>query len=89
MKTLIALALLISVSVSSAAEFAIANKGGGQIRLTSVQCNESSLIAYAFTLEGYVSYGCWIIRNDLIHITWDTGDRRVYLASEFQPIGGK
>jgi CelD/BcsL family acetyltransferase involved in cellulose biosynthesis len=88
-KTLIAIATLISASVSSAAEFATANKSGGQIRLTNAKCGETSLVAYTFEPEGYVTYGCWFLSNDMVHVTWSNGDVRVYPASLFMAIGGK
>jgi len=78
-----------AADVAVAVEFYIPNDAGGQIRLTDEKCNSSTLRAYAYTLEGHVIYGCWIYKDDMVHVHWPGGDMRVYPAGLFKSNEGK
>lgn len=86
------IALLASVN-ASAQVYVMPNEGGGEITLTSRQCEHkgktySSLKeAYTWSNQLYLS-GCWALIDGNIHIVWyvnDRPERRVYNIQNFTP----
>lgn len=92
MKHLLA-AVLVAVSMSAnALEYAAPNKAGGEIRLTSADCPNKGkpwAVMYSFGSSGSVSYGCWFITDDTVHVQWQDGGSSVFRANTFKPVGSK
>lgn len=87
MKLITALLLSIGISNAYAVEYATVNKGGGEIRLTSVPCkNQTSWVLYSYTKEGNSSYGCWFISGDMVHVTWSDGGNSIYPTKYFSKV---
>lgn len=81
------LMLAISISTAYATEYAAPNKGGGEIRLTEVTCkNPSMSVVYSFLSNGRGMYGCWFLKDQMVHITWSDGDSSIFPAANFREV---
>jgi len=86
------LALLLCTSLQAHAQvYVMPNEGGGEITLTSRQCEHKSKTysglkeAYAWSNQLYIS-GCWTVIDGNVHIIWNVNDRaerRVYNIQNF------
>lgn len=92
MKHLIA-AVLVATSISAhALEFAMPNKAGGEIRLTTAQCPDRDTtwyVMYSYSPTGGVSYGCWFASDGMVHVAWKDGEKSVFKASNFKSVGNQ
>lgn len=78
-RLLLVLALLCNPALAS--EYWVAQtESGGQIVLTfdkTTNCGELYFMYLVLSTQE-VSYGCWVVLNDMIHVRYDNGVRRVY-----------
>lgn len=80
-KLILALALL--CGSATAGEYWVApTEAGGQIVLTfdKTKSCDSLFFMYLVKTDQEVAYGCWTVINDMIHVRYDNGIRRVYDA---------
>ena len=85
MKTLLAV-LLASVSITVFADsFAIPNKAGGEIVITTTPCPgyKSLMEAYNYTPGGKMQMGCWAVLEGQVQIVWNDKTRYVYPIDSF------
>jgi len=92
MKRIILAAALAASSVAQAQSVMyLPNTAGGRIVLNANTCYHNGqridalLAAWTHTREGRVIQGCWMYDkpNELIHVVWADGERRVYDVNRF------
>ncbi len=93
MRGLILALLLFTGSQAHAQVYVMPNDGGGEITLTSRQCEHKGKTypslkeAYTWSNQIYVG-GCWAVIDGNVHIIWhvnDRAERRVYNIQSFTP----
>ena len=93
MKALIVALLLFTSLQAHAQVYVMPNEGGGEITLTSRQCEHKGRTyqglkeAYTWSNQLYLS-GCWAVVDGNVHIVWNVNDRqerRVYSIQNFTP----
>lgn len=84
--TLPLLASLLAPTLTQAAVIATTeNKNGGVIALTNNKCpkNKAGRIVFAMSSGGTSVYGCYVLDDDFIHVSWDDGDTSIYHVGTF------
>jgi hypothetical protein len=93
MRGLILALLLFTGSQVQAQVYVMPNEGGGEITLTSRQCEHKGKTysnlkeAYTWSNQIYIG-GCWTVIDGNVHIIWnlnDRAERRVYNIQSFTP----
>ena len=84
MKKLVIIAALIAAPVF-ADSWAIPNKSGGEIVITTRECPQQKglLRAYNYGSGGQIMEGCWTIFDDMVQVVWKDGTRYAYPVSSF------
>lgn len=80
-----ALILALLVSPAYAQTFKMPNDGGGEIVLKIDPCPgyPALFTAYAYGSSGKVVNGCWQVFDDLVHVVYEGGEKRVYPPNAF------
>ena len=80
-------ALIFSAPASAEQIGYIPNQAGGRIYLTDAPSTSpacaDTLIAYATTAGGALTFGCWILDGDLVIVRWPDGDVSAFPVSDF------
>lgn len=85
MKALLAV-LLASISITALADsWAMPNKAGGEIIITTRDCPKQKglLRAYNYGSGGKLMEGCWTVLDERVHVIWEDGSRYTYPLESF------
>lgn len=85
MKALLAV-LLASISITALADsYAMPNKAGGEIVITTRECPKEKRLLRAYNYEsgGKVMEGCWTVLDERVHVVWSDGTRYTYPLDAF------
>lgn len=85
MKGLLAV-LLASISLTALADsWAMPNKAGGEIVITTRECPKQKglLRAYNYQQGGHIQEGCWTVFDEMVQVVWSDGTRYAYPMSSF------
>jgi hypothetical protein len=88
MKALLAV-LLASVSISAWADsWAMPNKAGGEIVITTRDCprQKGLLRAYNYIPGGQMQEGCWTVLDERVHVVWFDGTKYTYPLDAFHVL---
>ena len=85
MKGLLAV-LLASISLTAWADsWAMPNKAGGEIVITTRECPKQKglLRAYNYKQGGAIQEGCWTVFDEMVQVIWSDGTRYAYPLDSF------
>mgnify|MGYP003347006731 CR=1 FL=1 len=80
------LAVLCAVSINAFADsWAMPNKAGGEIVITTRECPKVKglLRAYNYKQGGSIQEGCWTVFDDMVQVIWFDGSRYAYSLDSF------
>ena len=85
MKGLLAV-LLASISLTALADsWAMPNKAGGEIVITTRECPKQKglLRAYYYLPDGRMQEGCWTVFDERVQVVWFDGTKYTYPLEAF------